>query len=300
MRSKAFALLFLGSAISFACRTTGPAPPPPGPGPGVGISNAPPNPNPMPVTPPPMPEPTPPAPQAQAAYAPAPAPPPAPALSEPAFAPSPAAAVPEQTSAAPPRSASAGRPHEDILKLKQAGFTDEFLLNKIRAENIDYQLTTPEILELRAAGLSEQVLEAMLRAGRPPAASAGAPVARKAEFAGLARVGRSFLGVFGTSTKDVGRLVVDGETVAWFQSHDPEENFSVYAKNIKEIFNTCVLRPGQNLCLEFGFVTFTGEEHRFRDPGWKSGENRLVTEATAYFRQAFPNLFFSQREESKL
>ena len=41
--------------------------------------------------------------------------------------------------------------------------------------------------------------------------------------------------------------------------------------NIKEVFNTCLLRPGQNLCLEFGFVTHTGEEYRFRDPGWKNG-----------------------------
>ena len=194
----------------------------------------------------------------------------------------------------------ATRPHNDILKLKQAGFSEEFLLNKIRQENVSYRLTTEEILELRAAGLSEAVLETMLRSGQAPAAAGGAPVARKAEFVGLARVGRGFLGVFGTSTKNVGRLVIDGETVSWLQAADPEKNFALYVKNIKEVFNTCVLRPGQNLCLEFGIVTYTGEEHRFRDPGWKYGENRLVTEATAYFRQAFPNLFFSQREESKL
>jgi hypothetical protein len=298
MKPRAFALLLLVLAAIYACRSTGPAPPPPGPGPGPGISNVPPNPNPVPAPPPPVPEPTPPAPQA--AYVPPPPPPADPAAAAPAAAPIPplAAAVPDQPPAPPPPALTA-RQHDDILRLKQAGFSDEFLLNKIRTENVSFQLTTPDILELRAAGLSEQVLEAMLRSGRPPAATAGAPVARKAEFAGLSRVRRGFLG-FGTSTKDVGRLVVDGETVSWFQSQDPEDNFAVYVKSVKEIFNTCVLRPGQNLCLEFGFVTYTGQEHRFRDPGWKNGENRLVTEATAYFRQAFPNLFFSQREESKL
>jgi hypothetical protein len=209
----------------------------------------------------------------------------------------PAAAVPEQPPAAP---AVAARPHHDILKLKQAGLSDEFILNKIRTENVNYQLTTSDILELRSAGLSEGVLEEMLRSGKPPAAVAGASVERKAEFPGLARVGRGFLGVFGTSTKDVGRLVVDGETISWFQAQDPEENFSLYLKNVKEVFNTCVLRPGQNLCLEFGLVTYTGDEYKFRDPGWKNGDNRLVTEATTYFRQAFPNLFFTQRTESKL
>jgi hypothetical protein len=201
---------------------------------------------------------------------------------------------------AAPAPAAPSRPHEDILRLKQAGLSDEFILNKIRTDNENYQLTTAEIIQLQGAGLSETILEAMLRSGQPAAATAGAPVARKGEFSGLARVGKGFLGVFGTSTKGVGRLVVDGENVSWFQASDPDENFSLYVKNVKEIFNTCVLRPNQNLCLEFGIVTYTGEEYRFRDPGWKNGDHRLVDEATEYFRQAFPNLFFSQRAVSEL
>lgn len=60
------------------------------------------------------------------------------------------------------------RPHQEILRLQQAGATEEFLLKKIRAENVNYQLTTSEILELRAAGVSETVVEAMLRSGQSP------------------------------------------------------------------------------------------------------------------------------------
>lgn len=290
MRAKAFALLIAISVAIAGCRSTatGPAAGPP-PGTGPGAVNPPPNPNPAPVTPPPIPAPTPG--PSQATYS------PGPDGTSPAASYPPAAAVPDQAASAPP---AAARPHHDVLKLKQAGLSDEFILNKIRTENVNYQLTTPDILELRAAGLAEGVLEEMLRSGKPPVAVAGATVERKAEFPGLARVGRGFLGVFGTSTKDVGRLVVDGETISWFQSQDPEQNFNLYLKNVKEVFNTCVLRPGQNLCLEFGLVTYTGDEYKFRDPGWKNGDNRLITEATTYFRQAFPNLFFTQRTESKL
>jgi len=203
------------------------------------------------------------------------------------------ALAPVLTIVAPPR------PYQDILKLKQAGLSDEFLLNKIHADNVPYQLTTPEIVELRTAGISETVLEAMMRSGQPPAATSGVEIARKAEFSGLVRVSKGFL-VFGTSAKKVGRLVVDGENVSWFDAEDPKKNFSIYARNIKEVFSTCVLRPAQNLCLEFGFVTHTGEEYRFRDPGWKNGDNKLVLEATSYFRQAFPTLFFSQRAVSEM
>jgi hypothetical protein len=227
-------------------------------------------------------------------------PPPAPAPPPPQVTPQPeppSASVPDQPALAPP---AAYRPHQDILRLKQSGFSDEFLLNKIRGDNINYQLTTTEILEMRAAGISETVLQAMLRSGQPAAETAGASVSRKAEFAGLAHVEKGFLGIFGTSTKDVGRLVIEGDQLFWYEAKEPDDNFSIYVRNIKEIFNTCVLRPGQNLCLEFGVVTYTGEEHRFRDPGWKDGENRLVIEATDYFRREFPSLFFTQRTEKKL
>jgi hypothetical protein len=276
MKTRAFTLILAAALALSACRTTRQTPPPPAPQTGTGTGTASPQPNPNPEPP----------------STPPPAAPAAP----------PAAAIPDQpmiaTGTAPP--AAPARPHQDIIKLKQAGLTDEFILNRVRSDNVNYQLTTADIIELRGAGLSEEILQAMLRSGQPASATAGAPLARKGEFSGLARVKRGFLGVFGTSTKDVGRLVVDGENVSWFEPSDPDNNFSLYAKNVKEIFNTCVLRPNQNLCLEFGIVTYTGDEYRFRDPGWKKGEHRLVDEATEYFRQAFPNLFFSQRAVNEL
>jgi hypothetical protein len=284
MKTRFGTLLILSALFFLSCKSAGPSAPPSGPAtPGTG---APTNPNPAPAPPPP-PDVTPaPPPPPQPTAPPQAAPPPPP----------PAMAVPAQ----PPAPVSARGPALDIIKLKQAGLSDEFLLNKIRTENTNYQLTTSDILDLRTAGISETVIEAMMRSGQPATVTAGSPVARRAEFSGLARVGKGFL-VFGTSTsKNVGRLVVDGDKISWYEADDPKRNFSLYAKNLKEIFNTCVLRPEQNLCLEFGVVTYTGEEYRFRDPGWKKGDNRLVLDATNYFRQAFPYLFFTQRAVSEL
>ena len=287
MKPRLWTLRVLSALFVVSCKSAGPAAPPAGPStPGTGV---PVNPNPAPAPPPP--------PEVTPAPPPPPQPTAAPASASAALAPPPpAAAVPPQ----PLALSATPRPHQDIIRLKQSGLSDEFLLNKIRNENVNYQLTTSDILDLRVAGLSETLIEAMMRSGQPAAATAGAPVARKAEFAGLSRVGKGFL-VFGTSTsKNVGRLVVDGDKISWYEAEDPKKNFSIYAKNVKEIFNTCVLRPEQNLCLELGIITYTGEEHRFRDPGWKNGENRLVMEATSYFRQAFPYLFFSQRAVNEL
>src|SRR6266545_4286672 len=94
MNRRLWALLFGMSLMAMSCRSTGPAPPPPGqPAPGRGA---------------------PPAAMPEATAAPA---------SAPAAAP-PAALAPALTVVAPPR------PYQDILKLKQAGLSDEFLLNK--------------------------------------------------------------------------------------------------------------------------------------------------------------------------
>jgi hypothetical protein len=287
MNRRVWALVFGVSFAVAACRSAGTSAPPPGPPPAqpaTPTGGPPTAPNPAPAPPPVI------------------SPVPTPAAIAPASASSAAAGVQPAVAGVPTQPAiSAGppRPYQDILKLKQAGLSDEFLLNKVHTDNVPYQLTTSEIVELRAAGVSETVLQAMMRSGQPDVATTGQEIARKAEFSGLARVGKGFL-VFGTSAKKTGRLVVDGENVSWFDAEDPKKNFSIYARSIKEVFNTCLLRPGQNLCLEFGIVTHTGEEYRFRDPGWKNGDNKLVLDVTAFFRQAFPNLFFSQRAVSEM
>ncbi len=58
------------------------------------------------------------------------------------------------------------KPEREILKLKEAGASDEKLLEAIRAGNRSYALSTGDIQKLRAAGLSTRVVEAMLQSGR--------------------------------------------------------------------------------------------------------------------------------------
>jgi hypothetical protein len=135
-----------------ACRSSGQSPAPPAPGPRTGTAPPVPAPNPNPAPPEPAPpEPAPPTP--------VPTVPPAQPL---------AALVPDQPAIAGDTApVAAAKPYEDILRLKAAGRSDEFLLEKVRTDNFSYHLTTSEIQSLRAAGVSPAVLEAMLRSGQP-------------------------------------------------------------------------------------------------------------------------------------
>jgi hypothetical protein len=60
------------------------------------------------------------------------------------------------------------RAYLEIMRLKQAGATEEKLLEKIRAEKKDYPMTLDEMQKLKDAGVSPAVIEAMLQSGRRP------------------------------------------------------------------------------------------------------------------------------------
>jgi hypothetical protein len=89
--------------------------------------------------------------------------------------PRPETAVPPQSFRGTP-STTREKPYAAILAAKEQGASDAALLERIGRENVRYSLSTPEIQKLRAAGVPEAVIEAMLRSGRAatPAASATA------------------------------------------------------------------------------------------------------------------------------
>ena len=89
--------------------------------------------------------------------------------------PRPAAIVPDQPYTGPPPAGE--RPYAAIVAAKEKGASDVELLAKVERESTRYSLTTAEIQKLRAAGVSEAVIEAMLRAGRmqTPAGQTPAP-----------------------------------------------------------------------------------------------------------------------------
>jgi hypothetical protein len=105
----------------------------------------------------------------------------------------------------------------EILRLKDAGYSEDFLLNKVRGENQHYRLSVDDLVALRRAGLSETVIDAMLHSGgaSPAAAESVQPVSRHAEFDGMVRQQSGFLGIGGSKKKKIGKFVIDGDQVSW-------------------------------------------------------------------------------------
>ena len=75
---------------------------------------------------------------------------------------------------------------EDVVRLHVSGLGDDALIARIRAAQVDFDLSEPMLAELRAAGLSESVIAAMTErqnALHPPPPPAAAPDEREDEVA---------------------------------------------------------------------------------------------------------------------
>lgn len=80
--------------------------------------------------------------------------------------PSPSGIVPDQPYRGTP--VPPDESYLEILRMKRAGASDEKLLEKISNEKKAYPMTLGQMQELKDAGVSSAVLEAMLRSGRKP------------------------------------------------------------------------------------------------------------------------------------
>ncbi len=93
-------------------------------------------------------------------------------LARPAFAQAvePGAGAPVAT--APQAAPAAPATFRDVIRLHEAGLSDDFILRKIGREGFVYRLSTEDIIACKTAGLPEPVIEAMLKtaAGTEPEA----------------------------------------------------------------------------------------------------------------------------------
>ena len=80
--------------------------------------------------------------------------------------PAPSGIIPDQPYVGTPRPTE--KAYLEILHLKEGGASDAKLLDKIRSEKKLYSLTLGDIQKLKDAGVSQQVVEAMLQSGRGP------------------------------------------------------------------------------------------------------------------------------------
>ena len=54
----------------------------------------------------------------------------------------------------------------DVVKLKEAGLSEQVIIDKIKASPTQFHLDTDDMLQLRHAGLSDGIISAMIHASQ--------------------------------------------------------------------------------------------------------------------------------------
>ena len=64
---------------------------------------------------------------------------------------------------------------------------------------------------------------------------------------------------------------------------------------IGEVWLNCAERPGDDLCLELGLRTLTGDRYWFRDRDWRAGGNRQILALFDYLQANYRSARFDRK-----
>jgi hypothetical protein len=185
---------------------------------------------------------------------------------------------------------------EDITRLWRANLSEDFIDKYITRSNIAKDLTAEDVVRLRSEGVPETLISkiTMLRndAGTQAGMQKMLPASRHpARWDGLVRRNSGL--VLFKSRWDSGVLEFKDSSISWRDSKDIGKNLLVPAAQVTEQQLTCLKKSGGNECFEWVLMT-KGEEYRFRDVGWRQGENAKVDELFTFFKETYPSMISSR------
>ena len=186
---------------------------------------------------------------------------------------------------------------EDITRLWRANLSEEFISKYVAHSDLARDLTAEDVVHLRNAGVPETLIASITlrrgdaRAVERASGAASAPAGPR-RWDGLTR--RNSGVVIFKGRWDAGVLEFKDGSLRWVDSRDAGKNVLLPAAQLTEQQLTCLKKSGGNECFEW-VVKTRNEEYRFRDVGWRQGEDAKVAELYEYFSGAYPNLISSRR-----
>jgi hypothetical protein len=175
----------------------------------------------------------------------------------------------------------------DFVRLIKSGMSESIIAEQVKQSGQVYNLSVNDLLYLKQNGAQELTIAALM------ATHAGAPVApavapSELVFEDLVLVKTGFW------KKDrKGRLLMQGDTLAWVDRNDPNEDFKFQTTGLEKVWFTCDARSSGNFCYQINFKIVKGDRYRFRDSHRESGSNAAVTKVMEALRTYFPRLNFS-------
>jgi len=178
----------------------------------------------------------------------------------------------------------------DLVSLVKSGISESIVAEQVRQAGQPYTLSVNDLLYLKHNGVGESTIGALMatRAGAPaPSEYPGAGLTPEAVAFEDLVLRRSFM------KKDrQGRLVIQGDSLAWIDANDPKHNFEFNTTGLEKVWFTCQARTPENFCYQINFQIVKGAHYQFRDRNRESGSNAAVLKVMDALRTNFPQLAY--------
>lgn len=206
--------------------------------------------------------------------------------------------------AAPPAAAASAVPDDarlmDIVRLVRTGLSAALVIEQVNHSGQTYKPTVNDLSYLKDNEVPEAIISALLTgnttppsgtggtASNPTALATTAPLA-DVTFEPLVRI----RGIF--KSNDTGSLALKNQRLEWYDNTKSERNFSLLGDSIKSAWLECEPRAQGNFCSELAVATMSGDTFRFRDVGWKAGENAKTLAIFASMKARFPKIVYQEQ-----
>jgi hypothetical protein len=182
----------------------------------------------------------------------------------------------------------------DLVKLVKSGISQAIVAEQVKNDPRPYRLTVNDLLYLKYGGVGESTIAAMMatRAVVPGIADSGDAIAAPASLTFDDLIMKtSFM-----KKNRPGRLVMQGDTLAWTDGNDPKQNFEIKTAGLENVWFTCQERSPDSFCYQINFQIVKGARYRFQDMNRESGSNAAVLKVMEAMRAHFPQLAYGPPE----
>ena len=178
----------------------------------------------------------------------------------------------------------------DLVRLIKSGISESIVAEQVRQAGQPYNLSVNDLIYLKQNGVPESTIGALMASRAAEPAAHEAPAANRAPeslaFDDLV-LKNSFM-----KKNRPGRLVMQGDSLAWTDASDPKENFEFKTTGLEKVWFTCQARTPENFCYQINFQIVKGARYRFQDRNRESGSNAAVLKVMDALRTYFPQVAF--------
>lgn len=184
----------------------------------------------------------------------------------------------------------------DLVRLVKSGISESIVAKQVQQDPRPYDLSVNDLLYLKQNGVVESTIGALMATRTP------APAATEAAAVRVAPESMAFddlvLKTSAMRRNRPGRLVMQGDTLAWTDANDPAENFEFKTTGLEKVWFTCQARTPDNFCYQINFQIVKGARYEFQDRNREAGSNAAITKVMDTLRMYFPQVAYGSPKGS--